>query len=349
MALLTRINLKQFALKEQTIAGFDVAACNQTPPTRHLLLNTSFPETPLMKPLLTLAFLTLVTCNITQAQETPIAGIEMGQSEAAASTAIDTACDYVARIEITATRFPAASESEVHLRCSNLTLADSRAGGDAIFTFADDKLVLIHTRGQPDNLRPDAEPVAQFEDFDVYMPHQIIVNAKTGQSAVFGEFPIVPLAFHWDNPAWTSDNISPTKAEFFLPPEVVFGTSLAEMTETLNEACALPVGRSMDEVWLATAPAAQFQIDCYGYEIAGYPRKIEFVFGDETLQQIWVMFDSGDIPRLREFLSANYGDAISVDDQYEIFDEGRLALRKDIPEIRMVSDEIAKILATASE
>jgi hypothetical protein len=323
VALLTRINLKQLALKEQTIAGFDVAACNQTPPIRHLLLNTSFPETPLMKPLLTLAFLTLVTCNITQAQETPIAGIEMGQSEAAASTAIDTACDYVARIEITATRFPAASESEVHLRCSNLTLADSRAGGDAIFTFADDKLVLIHTRGQPDNLRPDAEPVAQFEDFDIYMPHQIIVNAKTGQSAVFGEFPIVPLAFHWDNPAWTS--------------------------ETLNEACALPVGRSMDEVWLATAPAAQFQIDCYGYEIAGYPRKIEFVFGDETLQQIWVMFDSGDIPRLREFLSANYGDAISVDDQYEIFDEGRLALRKDIPEIRMVSDEIAKILATASE
>jgi hypothetical protein len=139
---------------------------------------------------------------------------------------------------------------------------------------------------------------------------------------VFGEVPIVPLAFHWDNPAWTSDNISPPKAEYFLPPE---------------------------EVWLATAPAAQFQIDCYGYEIAGYPRKIEFVFGDETLQQIWVMFDSGDIPRLREFLIANYGDAISVDDQYEIFDEGRLALRKDIPEIRMVSDEIAKILATASE
>jgi hypothetical protein len=301
------------------------------------------------KPLLPLAFLALVTCNIAQAQETPIEGIEMGQPEAAASAAIDTACDFVIRIEATATRFPAASESEVHLRCSNLTLADSRAGGDAIFTFADDRLVLIHTRGQPDNLRPDAEPVAQFEDFDVYMPHQIIVNAKTGQSAVFGEFPIVPLAFHWDNPAWTSDTISPTKAEFFLPPEVVFGTSLAEMTETLNEACALSVGRSIDEVWLATEPAAQFQIDCYGYEIAGYPRKLEFVFGDASLQQMWLMFDSGDIPRLREFLTNNYGDPISVDDQYEIFDKGRLALRKDIPEIRMVSDEIAKILATASD
>jgi hypothetical protein len=64
---------------------------------------------------------------------------------------------------------------------------------------------------------------------------------------------------------------------------------------------------------------------------------------------MWLMFDVGDVPRLREFLIANYGAPISVDDQYEIFDEGRLALRKDIPEIRMVSDEIAEILATASE
>jgi hypothetical protein len=302
-----------------------------------------------IKHFLPIAQLGLVVCSFAMAQEIPIEGLEMGQSEGIATAVIAAACDGVARIEVTATRFPAANESEVHLRCSTLTLADGRAGGDAMFTFADDKLVLIHTRGQPGNLRPDAEPVAQFEDFDVYMPHQIIVNAETGQSAVFGEFPIVPLAFHWNNPAWTADTISPTKAEFFLPPEIVFGTSLASMTETLNEACALSVERSIDEVWLVTEPAAQFQIDCYGYEIAGYPRKLEFVFGDETLQQMWVMFDVGDIPRLREFLTVNYGNPISVDEQYEIFDEGRLALRKDIPEIRMVSDEIAEILATASE
>lgn len=303
----------------------------------------------MVKHLLPVAMLGLVAINVARAQGTPIEGLEMGQSEGVATAAINAACDGVTRIEVAATRFPAASEYEVHLRCSALTLADGRAGGDAIFTFADDKLVLIHTRGKPENLRPDAEPVAQLEDFDVYMPHRIIVNTKVAQSAVFGELPIAPLAFHWDNPAWTSDTISPTNAEFSLPPEIVFGNSLAEMTETLKEACALSVGRSVDEVWLATAPATQFQIDCYGYEIAGYPRKLEFVFGDEILQQMWLMFDIGDIPRLREFLIANYGDPISVDDQYEIFDEGRLALRKDIPEIRMVSDQIAEILATASE
>ena len=296
------------------------------------------------KSILSLAFVTLVTCSIALAQETPIGGVEMGQSEATATSAINAACDRVARIEVMATRFPAASESEVHLRCTTLTLTDGRAGGDAMFTFADDKLVLIDTRGQADNLRPDTEPVAQYEDFDIYMPQRIIVNAKTGQSAVFGEIGVLPLAFHWDNPAWTSDAVSATNAEFFLPPEVVFGASLAEMTATLNDVCPLSAGRSIDEVWLATKPAAQFQIDCFGYEIAGYPRMLEFVFGDASLQQMWLIFGQGDIPRIREFLTANYGDAISVDDQYEIFDEGRLALRKDIPEIRMVSDEIASRL-----
>jgi hypothetical protein len=64
--------------------------------------------------LLSLAFVTLVTCNIAQAQETPIGGVEMGQSEATATSTINAACDRVARIEVMATRFPAASESEVH-------------------------------------------------------------------------------------------------------------------------------------------------------------------------------------------------------------------------------------------
>jgi hypothetical protein len=294
-------------------------------------------------------FAGLVACGTAQAQETRIDGIEFGLSEAAATAAIDAACNSVTRIEVADTRFPAASELEVHLRCSALTLADGRDGGDAIFTFADDSLVLITTRGMAENLRPDAEPVASLEDFDVYVPQMVIVNTNTDEATLFGEFAIVPLALHWDNPAWASDEISATTAEFFLPPEIVFGTSLADMRTNLKDACPLSVGRAIDEVWLATEPAAQYQLDCYGYEIAGYPRKLEFVFGDDTLQQMWLMFDSADIPRLREFLTNQHGDPISVDDQYEIFDEGRLALRKDIPEIRMVSDEIAEIRANEKE
>ena len=65
------------------------------------------------KTLLSLAFVTLVTCNIAQAQETPIGGVEMGQSEATATSAINAACDRVARIKVMATRFPAAISSEI--------------------------------------------------------------------------------------------------------------------------------------------------------------------------------------------------------------------------------------------
>lgn len=268
----------------------------------------------------------------------------MTESEAAPS--IEAACDRVTRIEVTGTQFPAASSSEVHLRCESLTLADGRPAGDAVFTFADDGLVLIDTRGGADNLRPEnIVPVAEPGEFQVYLPHKIIVNTSNNSASLFDDFAIMPVAMYWENPAWTSDEVSAPMDEFFLPTEIVFGALQSDMETELQDVCPLVLGRPIEEVWLATNPAVQFQIDCYGYEIGGYPRKLEFVFGNTKLQQVWLMFGVADIPRLREFLTENYGAAISIDEKYEIFDDWRLALRKDIPEIRMVSNEIARISA----
>ena len=58
----------------------------------------------MIKHLLPMALLGLVACNVARAQETPIEGLAMGQSEGVATAAIDAACDGVARIEIAATR-----------------------------------------------------------------------------------------------------------------------------------------------------------------------------------------------------------------------------------------------------
>jgi hypothetical protein len=81
------------------------------------------------KTFLSLAFLTLATCNIAQAQETPIGGVEMGQSEASATAAINAACDRVARIEVMATRLPELSR-ELGGRLSERRRHRDRAAGD---------------------------------------------------------------------------------------------------------------------------------------------------------------------------------------------------------------------------
>ena len=54
-----------------------------------------------------------------------------------------------------------------------------RYGGDAIFTFADDKLVLVQTRGQAENLRPDEEPVAQLSNCNFYMLRDLKIEGAS--------------------------------------------------------------------------------------------------------------------------------------------------------------------------
>jgi hypothetical protein len=277
------------------------------------------------------------------AQEIPGNGVAVGQSEQASSKAISAACGQITRIEVVNTRFPAASRSEVHLRCKALALADGRPGGDAMFTFADDKLVLFEARGASANLRPEGDPAAKVAGFEVFLPQQLVIDEPKDRAVVFGAFALAPLALHWNNPAWSSDHVAAPTGDFFLPHEVVFGATRETMTTVLDRSCAVVRGKAIDEVWLATKPSSQFQIDCYGYEMAGYPRKFEFVFGDGVLQQMWLLFDEGDIPRLRAFLTGKFGPSIQVDENYEIFDNWRVALRKDVPELRIASDTIARI------
>jgi hypothetical protein len=277
------------------------------------------------------------------AQEIPVTGVAVGQSEQASVAAISAACGHVTRIEVANTRFPAATGSEVHLRCNALALADGRSGGDAMFTFADDKLVLFEARGASANLRPAGDPAAKVAGFEVFLPQQLLIDEPRDRAVVFGSFALAPIALHWNNPAWSSDLVSAPTSDFFLPHEAAFGASKETMTKVLDKSCAVVRGKPIDEVWLATKPAAQFQIDCYGYEMAGYPRKFEFVFGDGVLQQMWLLFDEGDVPRLRAFLTGKFGPPLQVDESYEIFDNWRIALRKDVPELRMASDTIAKI------
>ncbi len=285
----------------------------------------------------------LVLSGPVMAQNTPVEGVVFGASEADARPSIDAACNSVTRIEIEDTRFPEAFHSEVHLRCDALTLADSQNAGDAMFTFADDALVMMETRGAPGAMVPDVAPVANVGGFDAYMPHLILVNEEAAQAWMLSTQTLVGIAFSWDNPAWEQDTPSAPTGSFAMPDEIVFGASLDDIENSVKDKCNILRIDDIEEIWLATKPTKQQQLNCYGIEIGGYPRKLEYVFGDGVLEQMWVLFGPADIDRLRVDLTARYGPAIHVDDVYEAFDDWRIAIRKDKPEILMGSDRLAEI------
>ena len=87
----------------------------------------------------------------------------------------------------------------------------------------------------------------------------------------------------------------------------------------------------------------QHQLDCYGYEFAGFPRKIEAVFGDGVLQQAWILTGKGEEERVRRALVEAWGEATYIDDDWEIFGDGTVMLRKDKPEVLMLSPGLAPL------
>lgn len=277
------------------------------------------------------------------AQSIPVQGVAFGASETDLHPAIDAACNAVTRIEIDNTRFPEAFQSEVHLRCQGLTLADNQSAGDAMFTFADDALVMFETRGAPNAMVPDVDPVANVGGFDAYMPHLILVNGDAGQAWMLSSPMLVGLAFSWANPAWENDAPSAPMGSYAMPDEIVFGASLDDIDQLVKDKCNILRIDDIAEAWLRTEPAKQQQLNCYGIEIGGYPRKLEYVFGDGVLEQMWVLFGPSDIDRLRVDLTDRYGPAIHGDEDYEVFDDWRIAIRKDKPEILMGSDRLAEI------
>jgi len=70
---------------------------------------------------------------------------------------------------------------------------------------------------------------------------------------------------------------------------------------------------------------------------------IEAVFGDGILQLAWILAGSGEEDRLRQALIAAYGPAISDNGTYEVFADGRVALRKDKHEILILSEELVPL------
>lgn len=296
-----------------------------------------------MRTLVLAALAVAVASGVAQAQPTPIGGLDLKSGEAAARRLIDAACGKVTRVAVAESRFPSASRSEVHLRCQGLTLADGRPAGDAIFTFADDSLVMIETHDPAVALAPDAEPVTSIGAFEVFMPQRILVNRQAGQAWMVADPSYAALAISWKNPAWRADQVTAPAAIYATPAQVVFGASLDEVQASVQDQCDLTHVEDIEDIWLATHPAVQQQLDCIGMEIAGYPRQLEFVFGDGKLEQVWILFGPADVDRLRQTLTATYGPPDSVDEVYEAFDGWRIAIRKDKSEILLGSEPLAAI------
>jgi len=267
--------------------------------------------------------------------------IQLGDSLDTLQSKLDNYCDSLHVISVIQPQFPLAETSEDHLICNFYTKGNVTFG-KAAFTVADNQLVHME---------------AVEVDVDA-------TRSQLGRS--FGEvsgIEIYGLGTHWLNVAqesliWVNaegrhlnlfashnhflddEEFSYGVADISIPSIVKFSRSLSDHRTQLEEVCAPARIEPEDEIWLPNAPAVQIQANCYNYQFAGFERKLELVYGDDKLEVVWILTAKPEEQRIRKLLVELWGPPEIDNDVWTVFNEGKIALRKDVPEILLLSDEI---------
>lgn len=274
-------------------------------------------------------------------------GVEFGSSAVAVVERIQEQCDEVETLNVEPPVIPIARQREAHVLCRNYQSGDGLSIGEVVFVFGDDSLALIEAReGAVAALSALAgsEP-SQFQDYSVYFEDMLLTQPGEDAAWLLTPESLQPHMFLWRNPvlAANASSARPFEQSAEIPAVLQFGSSIDKLEPLLENSCDMTSREEIEEVWLPSNPSSQTQINCYGYDYAGFPRKIEAIFGDGILQVAWILTGAGEEDRLRQSLVRAYGPAQSDNGVYEVFNDGRVALRKDKPEVLMLAEDLVPL------
>jgi hypothetical protein len=301
-----------------------------------------------MMPMRLIIFLvSLLFLHVSQAA-TPIidrgiVGLSSGDSIQSSVEKLESLCEKVYEVSVEPPSFPLAETSEIHLICRNLSM-DAKTVGAIALTFADDKLVMIYAQDNAADLFLGyaSEPVREYLQFSASFTELLVADRTKDQAWVLTSEAAHPNLFMWTNPYVAGSNRVEYEPSAKVPEILGFGRTLDELLPLYETQCDFS-HLGTYRVWLLNRPEVQQQVDCFGFEFAGFPRKIEAVFGDGILEQVWILTGKGEEGRVRQALIAEYGEPIFVNEQWEVFHGKQVMLRKDKPEVLMLSEKLADL------
>ena len=274
----------------------------------------------------------------------PAGGLGLGDPIEQARRAATEQCEQRREVEVNPPSFPLARDEEIHLLCRGWKTPGGRVAS-AAFIFGDGVLAAIEARGGA-----VAALAGETSEADSYLHYRVFNDwhgfADPAADAVWilSDGALHLNLFTWSNlllagaaeaPAYRQSAVVPSLLDFEAPLEVQLARFEAE--------CPLLEVSRNERIWLPNKPASQAQVNCFGYEYAGFPRKLEAVYGDGRLHVVWILTGKGEEERLRRALGEAFGQPVSVDEKWEVFAGGQVGLRKDKPEVLLLSEEIAPL------
>lgn len=289
-----------------------------------------------------LVVLFLLFSPLTQAQSVElIHNVQFGQTS---EQVYNTLKDHAGTIDLVnpdTPRFPLAHLSEAHLVVNNLVINERRLD-KTVFTFADDELVYVEAQGNVEKVFQEArkDTARQYMGYTVYFDDLLFIRSDQDRAWLLTPESVHPNLFTWNNPylEGKDEEIPVYEASPEIPSWLQMGASIEQMRPSLEKAATLVFEEELD----GSDPNAQVQINAFGIEYAGFPRKIEARFGDGKLNVVWILTGKGEEDRIRQGLIKVYGQPIEIMEDWEVFENWTVLLRKDKPEVLLLTEELGQ-------
>ena len=176
-------------------------------------------------------------------------------------------------------------------------------------------------------------------DYQVFTKDLLFIHKKEDTAWILTLESVHPNLFTWNNPLLIdSKNSVNYNSSAKIPEFIKMGGSFKNELAKFEKLSKVVQVDSLD----GSDPNAQIQINAYGIEYAGFPRKFEARFGNDKLNMVWVLTAKGEEDRLRQKLTKAYNKPIFINKKWEFFNNWTIALRKDKPEVLFLTEELGK-------
>ncbi len=294
----------------------------------------------LNKNLLTLLSL-IIPLMLSAQAESIFNGIVLNQSYQVVSEKLADIAESATMVSMDQPTFPLAKDKEEHLICSQVH-TDHGIISRVVFTFADDQLKYIEARGNAVKAFTQklTDTARTYLNYEVYVTEKLFLKKEADAAWIMTEDAMHINLFTWENPYLNSAIKEEINSKFSkeIPTYLKMGASLDEIRPLLEAHSNFTNTEELD----GTDPNAQIQINCFGIDYLGFPRKMEARFGNNRLNVVWILTGKGEEDRIREALIAQYGKPIFVTEEWEIFNHWQVGLRKDKPEVLLMEKNIGQ-------
>ena len=241
--------------------------------------------------------------------------------------------------------FPISENSIQNLVVDNWTPDGTIVIDKIIFTFVDNICVFIQSSDP--QMAKFMEKLAREKPIDygghiIYPEYAIAIKKDNRRTSIFDKKYLHGHLFLWENPELINEiKRRPRRIDLLTMP---LGGTIASIMTQFDPRCQL-INKVTIKDSSVSPTGNHIQVNCFGYDVFSFPRKLELIFVEGRLEYMWILTTKEEHERLKDLLQARMGGIQSETENFVWFTGGKVALRKDIPEVLICSEDFKRFFA----